>query len=91
MEFVISDKVVADCNRTKAETNYITDHQKRAVDYELSKKLHNLEFFRDELLTHKNHLNHEMNLLVPFESRIQQTKNSLEYPKQISLKCLETR
>ncbi|XP_065224980.1 tektin-1 [Planococcus citri] len=91
MEFVISDKVVADCNRAKRETSFITERQKQTVDYELSKKLQNLEYYRKELLTHKSNLNLEMNSFVPYEDRLKQTRNSLEYPKQISLKCLETR
>ncbi|XKL68848.1 hypothetical protein PGB90_006617 [Kerria lacca] len=91
MEVRISKKIISDCNRNRNDICNIVEWKTQQTENELKKKIQNLEFYLNELVSQKETLTSNVMVLNSIKNRIEQSVKSLQYPKEICLKCIDLR
>lgn len=91
MEIRISKNITAGCVRIKNDVSTRSKRSSNIINNELQRKISHIEFYHGELLNRKEKLTANISLLVEVKGRIQQMIKSMEYPREICLKCLEIR
>lgn len=91
METRLSKNITAGCVRIKNDVLTRSKRSSSIISNELLRKISHIEFYQGELLNRKEKLSAHISLLVEVKGRIQQMIKSLEYPREICLKCIEIR